>query len=1011
MKTRFRLVRGTSVVLLLLIFAHAALSASLELVTSRLPSVNAVAGANSDSSLAAMSPDGRFILFASAATDLVSHGTIDAPPVLPAPLNAYLRDGVAATTRLLSVNAAGTGGGNGDSFPMGVSTNGRYALFESSATDLVANDTNKAADVFLRDLETGATLLVSAATNGAVGNAGSRSAVMTPDGRYVAFVSEAVDLVAGDTNGMADVFVRDMREGTTRLVSVGARSRAELYANASESPLITPDGRRVVFFSSATNLVATVPPGARGSVYGEIYLRDLVEDTTTWVSAGALPALRSVTGAADAISFNHTASEDGRYVAYQATTSQQKGPAIILRYDLMTGATDLVHTNAAALVGRPEDFHNLDISADGRWVAFVASVSQTVGVTTSVRVWDAATGKSVLASGDRDGRIPDGSTADLPAIDPTGRYVAFWSDAEGLVTNRLAGPGHVYVRDLTAGLTLLVDADPEGAGAGVSPISAPQISGDAKIVAFDAPDGTLVSNDHNQSYDVFARNLGDARVELVSARDPAAVGITPNGASALSQLSVTADGRYLAFTSVADDLIAGDENGYADIFLHDLAGGTNQLVSAGPGGLPGNGVASEPSVSADGRYVAFTSLADNLAAGDTNNLADVFVREVTTGVITLVSVTPDGLRSGDGESFSPILSSDGKFVLFRSKALDLVPGRVTRAERVFLRNLKSGVTYLLAAEGARLASMTPDGRFVAFTETSLYLWDSERAARVYTNNIPGIDQFFLSPDGTRLLLQAGSGTASLMAADLAANTNWTVSFGVVPRALTEARFSRGGGLAAYTWRLNSTRQVYLYDFQARTNWLVSRASGSGEPGNADSDSVDISPDGRFVTFRSAAANLVSGDNNGVPDVFLHDALTGTTTLLSASRFGPGSANNRSLRPVFTGDGGRVLFLSWASDLVGGDFNQEPDIFGYRIFAGSAVPVFVAAFVPDGDPARPPWITWPVVPGKGYRVQYKNSLDDPRWLDLEGAVSIQGGQARLQDAASDREQKFYRILAF
>ena len=156
---------------------------------------------------------------------------------------------------------AGNGGGNGDSFPTGISTNGQFALFESRASDLVAGDTNNANDIFVRDMVNGLTTLVSVNTNGTSGDwfRTARGSVMTGDGRYVAFVSTASNLAPRDTNDIADVFVRDLQAGTTTLASVGASTNSipPVIGNAisSESPEITPDGRYVAFYSNATNLV------------------------------------------------------------------------------------------------------------------------------------------------------------------------------------------------------------------------------------------------------------------------------------------------------------------------------------------------------------------------------------------------------------------------------------------------------------------------------------------------------------------------------------------------------------------------------------------------------------------------------------------------------------------------------------------------------------------------------------------------------------------------------------
>ena len=193
-------------------FTALAIGQPPQLVSVLDPTQGPPAGGGGDSWTPIISPDGRYVLFASTANNfvMVTNDT-PIPARFPAPLNVFLRDRTNGTTTLVSVNLSGTAGGNGDSLPMGLSTNGQYAVFESVASDLIAGDTNNATDVFVRDLASGTTLLVSISTNGQVGNAASRSPTMTPDGRYVAFVSAANNLVATDNNGIPDVFVRDLQ--------------------------------------------------------------------------------------------------------------------------------------------------------------------------------------------------------------------------------------------------------------------------------------------------------------------------------------------------------------------------------------------------------------------------------------------------------------------------------------------------------------------------------------------------------------------------------------------------------------------------------------------------------------------------------------------------------------------------------------------------------------------------------------------------------------------------------
>jgi len=418
--------------LMLSCFLCATLIQGAQLVTVRNSSLPTAPGGNGDSSLPLPSTDGRYVLFTSGANNLVIASNNAAPAVsgLLPPLNAYLRDRSNAVTTLMSVNLAGTNGGNGDSYAVGISTNGRYVLFVTSASDLVPGDSNDASDVLVRDLLAGADILVSAATNGLPGNGDSDSAAMTSEGRYVAFVSAAGNLVPRDTNGIRDVFVRDLVTGATTLASVGAQSSQ----GRSEGPLITPDGRYVTFFSSATNLVPGVPPSG-----GEIYVRDLVGKTTIWASAYAREALHLFQNATNPVSFGHVISADGQFVAYEASPSSWPSIGIVLRYSRETELTDIVSTNAAVLSSQPQDLQTLAITPDGRFIAFTANTTSSPGLAACIYVWDALSNSTTLVSGDLSGAVPVNDTSIWPAITPEGRFVAFQSTATSLVTNSLTG--------------------------------------------------------------------------------------------------------------------------------------------------------------------------------------------------------------------------------------------------------------------------------------------------------------------------------------------------------------------------------------------------------------------------------------------------------------------------------------------------------------------------------------------------------------------------------------------
>jgi len=188
--------------------------------------------ATGDSGDSLLSPDGRFVMFLSNADNLATNDHNG--PVM----DVFLRDRQTGGTILVSVNVAGTGGGNGDSSAPDFTPDGRFVAFESRASNLVAGDTNGAADVFVRDLVEGSTTLVSVNSVGAgAGHGVSSGPVITPDGRFVAFSSTADDLVEGDTNRLEDVFVRDLLTGAMTLISRGAQGFA--FGARSESPAIS----------------------------------------------------------------------------------------------------------------------------------------------------------------------------------------------------------------------------------------------------------------------------------------------------------------------------------------------------------------------------------------------------------------------------------------------------------------------------------------------------------------------------------------------------------------------------------------------------------------------------------------------------------------------------------------------------------------------------------------------------------------------------------------------------
>ncbi|HEX4122853.1 MAG TPA: hypothetical protein VH619_19735 [Verrucomicrobiae bacterium] len=478
-------------------------------VVNQLPpgtSISLVGGGDSYGGIA--TPDGRYVLFASSANNLAA-STNGGPGLAytPAPANVFERDRVMQSNILISINGAGTGGGNGDSWPSAISADGRYVLFDSVASDLIANDTNGAKDIFLRDTVSGMTSLVSVSTNGGVGNGESREAVMTPDGRYVAFASVASNLVPNDTNGIPDVFVRDMQAGTTVMASQGANTlKSYIVAPTSEWPIISSDGRYVAFYSTATNLVANT------GTSNDVYVRDLVGNVTLLASKAAHGLVTSP------VSDVYAMSTNGEFIAYQTTGTSPAGVAF--RYNVTTGATDIIATNGAVPGTLDHEERNIDISANGQFVAFV----QETTTNSKVELWNNETGTNALISSGQTGTVDS-----TPRLDQSGRYVAFLGN-DDLTTNS-NGTNHIFVRDTFAGNVQMADVWTNNLSFSSMEVAF-YFSANGNLVAFTCWDGTIDLSPNQ--WDVFGRDLGANTTEVISAPAAGLASVTSYGGGSIS---------------------------------------------------------------------------------------------------------------------------------------------------------------------------------------------------------------------------------------------------------------------------------------------------------------------------------------------------------------------------------------------------------------------------------------------------------------------------------------------
>lgn len=427
-------------------------------------------------------------------------------------------------------------------------------------------------------------------------------------------------------------------------------------------------------------------------------------------------------------------------------------------------------------------------------------------------------------------------------------------------------------------------------------------------------------------------------------------GVQGRAFQAPGDVSISSDGRFVAFTSRASNLVANDTNGMLDVFVYDRQTGVTERVSVSSQGPEGNGDSLMPVLSSDGRFVVFMSYADNLVANDFNGVSDIFVRDRQTQVTERVSVSAQGIE-GNGISASTAVSGDGRFVAFASSANNLVSADANGAPDIFVRDRQNGTIERIpaatgeTATGPFFPALSADGRFVAFASgdhllpedddfnDDVYVYDRQtRVLQLASVSATGqqydfdISQFDMSADGRVVVfrsLRDPAGTLfdirqskyGLLARDLQARTTSMVSGSI---ASMESNFperpslsSDGRFVAAYlnggqTGVFGDILHIVVFDRLTNTTEQVS-VSSTGQPSNYYDRTGRINADGTFVAFASLSANLVAGDTNGYWDVFVRDRrITTPGSSLAASPSGPylGWATSQARPSFITFDGSR-----------------------------------------------------------------------------------------------------------
>jgi Tol biopolymer transport system component len=842
-----------------------------------------------------------------------------------------------------------------------LSADGRWTVFLSNAANLSPgqSDDNQVEDVFLHDHVTGAVTLVSHAASSslAAGDQGSEAAVISADGRWIAYVSRAANLVAGEVKASdSNVFLYDRITGATTLVSRSWASPRLSGNGDSTQPAVSANGRYVAFSSTAEDLV-----NRQSGHAGSVFLFDRVTGKTTLVSHKAGVATQTNAGISDSPAI----SADGRYVAFSSSGGDLVPGQIeafpfssdVFVHDRLNGRNILVsHASGSPLTAvggeRP------GISAGGDDVTFVSYApnlvpGQSGGGSRSLFLFRRPTGVVTLVSHTAASATQTSGSDDVfnHAAADDGSWVAFTSTALDLVPGQIGDfvSTDVFLWERASGAIRLVShsfGQPAREARGDSYLAGLSADGQRLLIGSEAGNFAAAGSDGPPGFNVFLYDRSSDRAVLASY---AGDGGDDGGNARSGSGALSADGNWIAFTSEATDLTPGkkDLNQAADLFLYGRATGGRELVSRRDPGLPSatpQAMSLAGDLDAGGRYAVFISDSVELVPGarDVNGLGDIFLYDRTLRKTTLVShAAGSPLLAANAESSNPRISADGRYVVYLSEASDLIPGQVDNTPQgssgnsgssdAFLYDRTTGQTTLVsrsadspvtAINQVRGVKVSADGSSIAFTRSfrhyGVYLYDRSSAATTLVSRAAGTvadegndDSFLsaLSADGRFVVLAS-------YATDLVSGVQ-----------TIDDRFS----------------VLYLYDKAAGELTLISHPAGA--PSVAlGAGSAAISADGHYIAFQSYLNGFVPGEaDDNFLDVYLHDRVTGTTLLVSHEPGAPTTpAGARDEPPVISADG---RFVAYAGGHAG---SQHQNIFLFDRISGR---VQLVSGGPQGEEAN------------------------------------------------------------
>ena len=930
--------------------------------------------ANATSLSSSMSDDGRYVVFVSRAQNLSES---EIPPGSNFEIgNVYIRDRNTGVTSQVFKTLGPEN--NSKATRVDISGNGRFVVVVSDSRDLVPNDVGEnTSGVYLHDRETNVTQRVDVSETGAVANDSSFFAQVSDNGR-VMFISRATNLV--DSDEVTTLFIKDVPTGKTRVL--GAPN-----SSVNGYPAISKNGASAIYVSNAS----------------ELFLADLRDlDAISYRVVNA----QAATGYS-----RHQLSNDGRYILFQTIqaglTFDDAGnpnPSGLYRYDSELDQFFFVtdrETYEYAMSGSgkvvwyvTEDNYRFNrlyqVDEFGQVKVFAPPLSRSLngashsgGVSEDGRAYTYQTTATNTGLSDLSGFRNRPPTALY--YDALGQLQKLFADGGVITAN-----GNKIVRDgrVSDFQNLIADREFFPSLTSFAPNSGVECavpSQDAQIVAFRSDNPDLVSDDTNDNWDVFVAIASDdytpATIERVSVKS--------SGAEALGESlcpDISLDGRFVVFASWSGTLVAGDNNGKRDVFLHDRQTGATTLISKAMDGGAANGHSHSPRISADGSTVVFRSSATNLIDDDTNSVDDVFVYRIDTQTTSRVSVSTAGAQANQFSS-QPDVSGDGTQIVFSSAANNLIDVDDNSRIDVFIHNSNSNQTSviktfqgLLGDSNSLNPTITNNGRYVVFeSEASNFVAGDDNGVKdVFLVDLIGL----ADADGDGLLnfeeLSLDSDGDGVLDFEDTDSDNDGLEDRVEGFADSDGddipnfrdRDSDNDGLSDES----ETHQVGLADFDGdglpnhldpdsnndgiRDGQYVSPLERINKPDRAVGAASDagsheslrlnaISRDGRYILFESEAPGMVINHPNdteqGNRQIYLRDRLTDRLRRVSVNNAGEQGIGD-SFGSHISADGQFVVFLSTAENLVA-DGNGEMDAFLYDMRTKTTRAISVD---PDGN---------------------------------------------------------------